>query len=1355
MTATTSDPLETLDALLAAKPDFNSWRALTEALDAWPADSLEAAVARAEVGLESWPLHLRSCDAWLVAVKEGRDEPRARLVRVTYVSDEDTLDDIAKNLQALPPQIRGLIVHGQAGPEFAKVLVGAGDAVAALTYLRMGLGSKLGTQGAKVLASATNLSAIDDFDLAANDLDDAAIIALSASPLMGGLRRLVLNENAFADAGAEALSEADLSGLRELEVRRCPMTDAGLATLLGSDLSNLERADFAETGFGPAAAAALQPSRLPALRSLGFNRIRTAFGDAAAEAFASAWTTPGLTELDLSVCEIGPEGAKALAGCAGLASVTDLNLAANPFGPKGTKALAQSPHLAPKTLTYTHCEAGARGGASLAGAAWLSGVSTLNLRSNKLGVKGTLALLDSPHLEALRSLNLSDNKLNDKAIPDVIDHPALGRLDELLLEHNSLRKAGIASLAKAKHLRVKKLSLYGNPMASPGTKALDGPVLAHVEELDLRNCTLGDKGIIALVESTPLGALRVLRAGGNDSGAAAGRALCDAAARLPNIQKIELIASYKRFPLSDDELRPYLTTAGGVVRAMLSARRWQRLAQGNTSSAAPQAAPSSTAAPTSTSTLTKPSVLRAAPGAPTLVLPNASVRLTEDTVHAAEAELLLGPGEIADQAWRADGRVTLATNSGVWLWTPRTGGLERISQRSSQKAAVTPDGRWAAATDGAEAVCVIGVDDETEVRVPIPEAKRRFPQAIALAPEGDAVAFMQGSGELVIAALPSGELTFHGQLFLDAFMPPRVEELKFSQNGAELCLVTDAFAGVVRFDRDGTELGRFPGTFRVTRLLHSPDGERLYLASEPSAMRAAGDCFLRVFRRDGTLEREVQTPHSGMYSQLKDIALSPDGTRLYTGGRDQHVHAFDTTTWDRVFLLTEKDLDPLGRKRLRWGQIDTEGLAVSPDAKRLLVRSGRKPTSLQVWDIDAKTRSACQVIAGGQLREASVDRQTGAVAATWWGSDALVWRPGAPSPAYYADKGGPYAEVASVLALCPGATEAVRASGSEAQTRCVRVSLETGEETGTYGGHKDAVADVAQSADGQTVITASDDGTCQVWERGKDKRIKQLTGHSNRVLGVDCSADAGTIATCSADGTFRVWSGKRNRTAAAYPSPGARGAAIAVAVDPAGAWVAGKSFDANVYLFPAVQGALRTIPLPTDGAGQMTFSSDGALLAVGAKGVVYFVRVSDGAVLTTLTGAADCCLAFGPGDRTLVGAGRNGTITVWAVPEGAEVEAPAPMSAAPVVAATSASASTSTPTSAPPSASQRWYLEAPGEKSKKFYELVLDGSTLTTRWGRVGGKPRQSVKTYGSVETAKRNADKRVTEKRGKGYSEA
>jgi WD40 repeat protein len=64
---------------------------------------------------------------------------------------------------------------------------------------------------------------------------------------------------------------------------------------------------------------------------------------------------------------------------------------------------------------------------------------------------------------------------------------------------------------------------------------------------------------------------------------------------------------------------------------------------------------------------------------------------------------------------------------------------------------------------------------------------------------------------------------------------------------------------------------------------------------------------------------------------------------------------------------------------------------------------------------------------------------------------------------------------------------------------------------------------VAFSPDGNTIATASTDGTARLWDVQTGRELRRFVGHTAGVENMIFSPDGRYIATASDDGTARLW----------------------------------------------------------------------------------------------------------------------------------------------------------------------------------------------------------------------------------------
>ncbi|MDJ0845960.1 WD40 repeat domain-containing protein [Crocosphaera sp.] len=75
----------------------------------------------------------------------------------------------------------------------------------------------------------------------------------------------------------------------------------------------------------------------------------------------------------------------------------------------------------------------------------------------------------------------------------------------------------------------------------------------------------------------------------------------------------------------------------------------------------------------------------------------------------------------------------------------------------------------------------------------------------------------------------------------------------------------------------------------------------------------------------------------------------------------------------------------------------------------------------------------------------------------------------------------------------------------------------------TLTGHRNSVLSVVVTADGNKIISGSEDKTIKVWDLHRGKELRTFTGHSNRVDSVVVTPDGNKIISGSWDETIKVW----------------------------------------------------------------------------------------------------------------------------------------------------------------------------------------------------------------------------------------
>lgn len=244
-------------------------------------------------------------------------------------------------------------------------------------------------------------------------------------------------------------------------------------------------------------------------------------------------------------------------------------------------------------------------------------------------------------------------------------------------------------------------------------------------------------------------------------------------------------------------------------------------------------------------------------------------------------------------------------------------------------------------------------------------------------------------------------------------------------------------------------------------------------------------------------------------------------------------------------------------------------------------------------------------------------------------------------------------------------------------------SLSAGQIVATLRGLKSPPTAVTISPDGSRIAASTQDGSIWVWSAASGERLKSLFGHQGAALDAEFSPDGAVLATCGADGTLRLWKeepadpkvvaldagqlqccafapdgksiavGASDGTARIVELPSTREVmqmkasrfpVRVIAFSPDGGELAGASAW-NVLLWDAHSGHKLASHEGVGGAGGLTFSDDGRLLAIPtAGGQLQILERSTGLVRAAAAVApvADC--AFAPGSQVLWALGDTDTL---------------------------------------------------------------------------------------------------------------
>jgi WD40 repeat protein len=409
----------------------------------------------------------------------------------------------------------------------------------------------------------------------------------------------------------------------------------------------------------------------------------------------------------------------------------------------------------------------------------------------------------------------------------------------------------------------------------------------------------------------------------------------------------------------------------------------------------------------------------------------------------------------------------------------------------------------------------------------------------------------------------------------------------------------------------------------VRDVTFSPDGTILATASGNR---------IQIWSRTGTLLTTIE----GYSRPVLSVAFSPDGQRL------------GATSEDGTIRLWGLDGTPLGS--VAEGSV-VHQVAFHPDGKTMATAGG--DTLVKLWTAEG---SLLQMFSGHQdgVFALAFSPDGEAIASAGADGTVRVWQPnGMSQQRFHGHTDDVYDAVFSpVHAASPAGNGQTMASvGAD---NVVRLWSPDGQPIRTLRGHTDLIHGVAISPDGETLVSASWDGTAKLW-RIRDGILKRtLTGHTGRIYGAAFSSDGDLIVTSGDDGTIRTWTAMGDPIATLT---GHTDVVHNVSFGPDGQSMVSASHDKTLRLWSRDGQLLHTFEGHTNWVHAVAFSPDGETIASASHDRTVRLWHVDGTLLRTLWGHTNRVqgVAFSPDGQTLASSSEDQTIRLWQVADGSEL----------------------------------------------------------------------------------------------------